>query len=80
MENVNIIRLYDSYKDSHWKCYPKNVEKVYSYMEARGGEFPTTIFFGLQYYLLKYLSGPVVTQKKIDDAETLLRSLRSALS
>jgi nicotinamide phosphoribosyltransferase len=66
---TNIIKLFDSYKVSHWKCYPKDIQKMYTYFESRGGEYPTTVFFGLQYYLKKYLEGTQVTQEKIDEAE-----------
>ena len=65
----NIIKLTDSYKVSHWPQYKKNTTKVYSYFESRGGAFDEVVFFGLQYYLKKYLCGQVVTAAKIDDAE-----------
>jgi nicotinamide phosphoribosyltransferase len=65
----NIILLTDGYKVSHHKMLPPNTEYLYSYLESRGGEVPLTCFFGLQYILLKYLAGPVVTREKIDYAE-----------
>lgn len=68
MDN-NIILLTDSYKFTHYKQYPPRTNKVYSYFESRGGIFPRTLFFGLQYYLKKYLYGQVVTKEKIDYAE-----------
>lgn len=49
----------DSYKISHYNQYPKNTTKIYSYLESRGGLYPQTVFFGLQYYLLKYLQGGI---------------------
>lgn len=61
----------DSYKLSHWKQYPPQVEHVYSYLESRGGMFPQTPFFGLQYYLLEYLTGQRVTLKEISRMEEL---------
>ncbi|HEY2837546.1 MAG TPA: nicotinate phosphoribosyltransferase [Pirellulales bacterium] len=68
----NIILLTDSYKVSHHKEYPPGTERIYSYFESRGGEFPETVFFGLQYLLKEYLQGSVVTREKIDAAERLL--------
>lgn len=69
MEN-NILLMTDSYKATHWKQYPKGTQKVYSYLEARkGGKFPKTTFFGLQYFIKRYLEGEVVTRAKIDEAE-----------
>lgn len=69
--NDNIVLLTDSYKITHWSQYPKNTEYVYSYLESRGGKFPRTIFFGLQYFLKEYLSGVVVTEEFIDEAEEI---------
>jgi len=64
----NIILLSDSYKVSHYKQYPAGTETVYSYFESRGGKFDSVCFFGLQYFLKRYLTGQVVTQAKIDQA------------
>ncbi len=55
----------DSYKVSHYLQYPKDAEIVYSFFESRGGDFPTVTFFGLQYYLKRYLEGVVVTEETI---------------
>jgi nicotinamide phosphoribosyltransferase len=68
----NILLHTDSYKPSHWKQYPKGTEYVYSFFESRGGEFPSTTFFGLQYIIKKYLMGGVVTPEKIKEAKELL--------
>ena len=66
---TNIILETDSYKLSHWAMYPPELEYLTSYFEARvGGEFQSTIFFGLQYLLEEYLSGVVVTQDDILEA------------
>ena len=64
----NIILLTDSYKVGHHQQYPKGTTNVYSYFESRGGLFPETVFFGLQYFLQTYLSTPV-TKEMIDEAE-----------
>ena len=65
----NILLMTDSYKVTHWKQYPPGTEAVYSYFESRGGRFGSVVFFGLQYYLRRYLEGLVVSQEKIDRAE-----------
>ncbi len=70
----NIVLLTDSYKVSHWKQYPPKIETVYSYFESRGGKWQDVVFFGLQYYLKRYLSGPVVSQDRIDEADELFAS------
>lgn len=72
----NIILLTDGYKCTHWKQYPPDTQKIYSYFEAREpvNDFPNVVFFGLQYYLMKYLEGQVVTQEKIDAAEKRLKN------
>ena len=70
----NIVLATDSYKVSHYKQYPPDTEYVYSYFESRGGKFADICFFGLQYFVKRYLCGPVVTQDKIDEAKELLDS------
>lgn len=67
-EDFNILLATDGYKLTHWKQYPPGTEIVYSYLESRGGKFPSTVFFGLQYFLRRYMEGQVVTQEKIDEA------------
>lgn len=65
---MNLLLLTDSYKVSHHKQYPPGTKRVFSFLESRGGKYPTTTFFGLQYLLRKFLGGKVVTQAKIDEA------------
>lgn len=69
----NILLLTDSYKVSHYKQYPPGTTKVYSYFESRGGMFPETVFFGLQYQIKRYLQGQVITQAKIDEADAFYK-------
>ncbi len=64
----NLVLQTDSYKFTHWKQYPPGTQFVYSYLESRGGMFPQTLFFGLQYYLMKYLQGPVVSEEDVAEA------------
>lgn len=68
----DIILLTDSYKPSHWKQYPPKTTGIYGFLESRGGEFPEILFFGLQYFLKKYLAGPVVSKENIIEARELL--------
>jgi nicotinamide phosphoribosyltransferase len=74
MQN-NLILLADAYKYSHHKLYTPGTEKVYSYMESRGGMFDETVFFGLQYILKKYLQGTVITKQKIDEASYYINNI-----
>ena len=48
--------------------YPPGTTKVYSYFESRGGKFPSTVFFGLQYILKRWMIGQVLTREKIEEA------------
>jgi nicotinamide phosphoribosyltransferase len=64
----NLLLLTDSYKATHWKQYPPGTERIYSYFESRGGRFDEVVFFGLQYYLDRYLTGRVVTRERIERA------------
>lgn len=55
----NLILDVDSYKASHWLQYPPHTTAMYSYLESRGGKYPVTVFFGLQYILKQYLAQPI---------------------
>ncbi len=57
--NDSIILLTDSYKASHYRQYPPGTEVIHSYFESRGGKFDNNVFFGLQYFIDKYLLNPV---------------------
>eukprot|EP01059_Diplonema_ambulator_P031852 TRINITY_DN598_c0_g7_i1.p1 TRINITY_DN598_c0_g7~~TRINITY_DN598_c0_g7_i1.p1 ORF type:complete len:485 (+),score=181.65 TRINITY_DN598_c0_g7_i1:47-1456(+) len=70
----NIILLTDSYKITHYKQYPAGTSTVYSYFESRGGKYPETVFYGLQYLMKKYLTGVRVTKEHIDEAEELSKA------
>lgn len=68
-ERQNLVLQTDSYKFTHWKQYPPGTEYVYSYLESRGGMFGQVVFFGLQYYLLRYLQGTVVSAEDVAEAQ-----------
>jgi len=67
----NILLLTDSYKVSHHVQYPAGTTKIYSYFESRGGRHREVCFFGLQYFIKRYLTGSIVTMEKIDEAEAM---------
>ena len=70
----NIILATDSYKQSHWRMYPPDMTHLTSYLEAReGGEYSSTIFFGLQYIMEKHLSGIRVSLNGINEAEAMMK-------
>ena len=50
---------------SHHKQYPPGTTHIYSYFESRGGKFAETCFFGLQYLLKRWMTGPVVRTENI---------------
>lgn len=70
----NLLLQTDSYKLTHFRQYPPNTEHVYSYLESRGGMFPETMFFGLQYYLKAYLEGEVFNREDILEARAFARA------
>lgn len=74
MKKSNIILMTDSYKLTHANQYPPETQHVFSYMESRGGAFSETVFFGLHYYLKKYLAGRVLTQEMIDEADAFSKA------
>ena len=57
---------------SHYRQYPPGTEYVYSYFESRGGKFDEVCFFGLQYFIKRYLVGQVVTRQTIDEAKEIM--------
>uniref|UniRef100_A0A8C7RFY0 Nicotinamide phosphoribosyltransferase n=1 Tax=Oncorhynchus mykiss TaxID=8022 RepID=A0A8C7RFY0_ONCMY len=72
-----------SFQVTHYKQYPPNTTKVYSYFECRAKKtestkiqkvkYDKTVFYGLQYILHKYLKGKVVTPQKITEAKEVYR-------
>lgn len=64
----NLILLGDAYKYSHHKFYEEGTTKICSYLESRGGRFDSTIFYGLQIFLKKFLEGVAITQIELDEA------------
>lgn len=69
----NMALLTDSYKASHYVQYPKDAEAMTWYVEARGGEFAKTVFFGLDMIIQEYLNMPL-TKDDIDEAEAFWRA------
>ena len=67
----NTILNADSYKSSHYLQYPPRTSHVSSYIEARGGPYAETVFFGLQAFLKQYLTQPI-SEGDIDVARTLI--------
>lgn len=68
----NPLLCTDSYKVTHHEQYPPNTSHVFSYFECRGGKFKEACFFGLQYLIKNWLSGPVVTEERIVEAKDYL--------
>jgi len=67
---INPILKTDSYKASHFLQYPPDTTNMYSYLESRGGRYGSTVFFGLQYYLMEHLSERV-TLADVEEARAL---------
>lgn len=65
----NLILRSDSYKYSHHLQFPEDTEQMFYYMETR--EDHDVKFFGLQYYLKKYLAKPI-TDNDITVAEKII--------
>lgn len=66
---INLILATDAYKLTHHLQYPQNIDKLYSYGEARiGGKYPTISWFGLSMILKDYFQTPI-TVEMIDEAE-----------
>lgn len=75
MYQDNLILMADAYKYSHHRLYVTGTEKIYSYLESRGGQFSETVFFGLQYFLKRYLEGEVFTKEGLEEAMPFLHGV-----
>ena len=59
----NTLLMTDVYKMGHMEQYAPGVNKVYAYLMARNDrEFKEMVFFGLKYYLMEYLSKPILPE------------------
>jgi len=59
----NILLQTDVYKMGHMEQYAPGCNKVYSYLVARNDKtFKEPVFFGLQYYIKRYLSEPITPE------------------
>ncbi len=58
--NRNLLIASDIYKWGHMQQVKPGTTKMWSYLMARSGKkIPFTLFYGLQYYLMEYLSRPI---------------------
>ncbi len=73
LSDSNIILDTDSYKSSHFLQYPPRTTRLFSYLESRGGKYPATRFFGLQYILKRYLCS-TVSVADVEEAKTLIEA------
>ncbi|UBV42870.1 nicotinate phosphoribosyltransferase [Deinococcus taeanensis] len=73
LSDHNLILDTDSYKASHYLQYPPGTTRLFSYLESRGGRYPQTRFFGLQYLLDRYLTRRV-TAEMVDEARALIEA------
>lgn len=70
----NLILQTDSYKLTHHAMLPPGTTRVYSYLEARtGGAHADVLWFGLSYYLKRYMEGVRVTEADVAEARDLQR-------
>jgi len=56
--NIQPLIHNDFYKQSHYKMYPVNTQRVYSNITARKSrvkDINTIVVFGLQYFIKEYL-------------------------
>ena len=67
--NDNLILKTDSYKFSHPFLFPEGMSYMHNYLESRGGDYPATIFFGLQYLLKKHFSNPILVSDVLEAEE-----------
>lgn len=66
--DIPLILRTDSYKASHFRQYPPGTTRVSSYIEARGGAYAETVFFGLQAFLKRYMTPITIDDVRRADA------------
>lgn len=74
---TNLLLTTDVYKFDHAAQYPKGTTKVYSYMCARKPSESygnSVVFFGLQYYIQKYLTKGI-TREDVDEFKEVSSSI-----
>lgn len=69
MASSNLILSADSYKYSHWAQTPPGVTGAFHYFYSRGGQFPYTVWFGLQEKLLSRFNRPIFTVDVLEAQE-----------
>ncbi len=63
----NVLLRTDVYKMGHMEQYAPGTSSVYSYLCARSGKnYPESVFFGLQYFIKKYLQKPITHEDAAD--------------
>jgi nicotinic acid phosphoribosyltransferase len=80
---MNLLLHTDFYKINHGSQYPKGTTKVYSYLCARKGygtEHNKILFFGLKYYIEKYLKVPTKEEKVFIEEKAIKRPLENKVS
>lgn len=77
---MNLLLLTDVYKLGHMEQYPEGTTKIYSYLCARSDKkTKETLWFGLQYYLKKYLSKGV-TEENVEEVLEYRKSILGGTS
>lgn len=68
----------DFYKTTQPRMYAPEVEGIFSYIESRGGEYPITVFFGLQAWLLRtpgFSKENPLTKAHVDKADLIISAM-----
>ena len=74
----NLLLSTDSYKFSHRRQYPEGTTQIYSYMTARGSRIPgvdKVVFYGLRYYVEKYLAKGISAENVMEAIDIVSRHL-----
>jgi nicotinamide phosphoribosyltransferase len=78
MKLVHPLLRTDVYKMGHMEQYAPGTTRVISYLNARSDKyFEELLFFGLQYYLMEYLTQPITTANVEDFLKRRRRILGS---
>ena len=70
--NQNLLLATDVYKFGHLYQYPEGTKKVFSYFQARTNRhgYSECVFYGLQYYLIEYLTRTITGDDVVEFVAT----------
>jgi nicotinamide phosphoribosyltransferase len=68
---LSVLFDVDVYKSCQWPLYEPGYSALEGFIESRGGLYSKTCWFGLQYYLKRYLVNRCITMEEVEEANEM---------